>query len=110
MTRIYLDHAATTPLLPQAREAMLPWLTGEYGNPSSLHADGRRAKDAIDEAREILSKSLECLFAEVLFTSGGTEAANLAIVGAALANDNPAETVSCSARRNTTACFTRGPS
>lgn len=89
MTRIYLDHAATTPLLPQAREAMLPWLTGEYGNPSSLHADGRRAKDAIDEAREILSNRLDCLFAEVLFTSGGTEAANLAIVGSALANENP---------------------
>lgn len=90
MTRIYLDHAATTPLLPQAREAMLPWLEGGYGNPSSLHADGRKAKNAIDEAREILSQNLGCLFAEVLFTSSGTEAANMAILGAALANEDSA--------------------
>lgn len=82
--RIYLDHAATTPLCREAREAMLPWLTDSYGNPSSLHREGRHAKDAIDSARETLSKALGCLFAEVLFTSGGTEAANLAIVGAAL--------------------------
>jgi len=65
---------------------MAPWLDEGYGNPSSLHAEGRRAKDAIDSAREILSGALGCLFAEVLFTSGGTEAANLAIVGAALNN------------------------
>ncbi len=82
--RIYLDHAATTPLLPEAREAMLPWLAEGYGNPSSLHQEGRKAKDAIDQAREIISKSLGCLFAEVLFTSSGTEAANLAILGSAL--------------------------
>ena len=74
MHRIYLDHAATTPLLPEAREAMLPWLGEGYGNPSSLHEDGRRAKDAIDRAREIISGSLGCLFAEVLFTSGGSKA------------------------------------
>ncbi len=90
MNRIYLDHAATTPLLPEVREAMLPWLTDGWGNPSSLHEEGRRAKDAIDEAREILSEALGCLFAEVLFTSGGTEAANLAIVGTALANTDGA--------------------
>ena len=82
--RIYLDHAATTPLSVEAREAMLPWLTEGYGNPSSLHSEGRRAKDAIDSTREILSEALGCLFAEVLFTSGGTEAANLAIIGTAL--------------------------
>lgn len=86
MNRIYLDHAATTPLLPEARAAMEPWLAGEYGNASSLHEEGRRARAAIDEAREVLSSALGCLFAEVLFTSSGTEAANLAIVGAALAN------------------------
>jgi cysteine desulfurase len=85
--RLYLDHAATTPLLPEAREAMLPWLD-QFGNPSSLHAEGRAAKDAIDQAREILSDSLGCLFAEVLFTSSGTEAANLAILGAALNNSD----------------------
>lgn len=88
MNRIYLDHAATTPLLPEAREAMLPWLEGGYGNPSSLHEDGRRAKDAIDRAREIISGSLGCLFAEVLFTSSGTEAANLAIIGSVLNNSD----------------------
>ncbi len=82
--RIYLDHAATSPLLPEAREAMLPWL--DAGNPSSLHADGRKAKLAIDEAREIVSEAVGSLFAETLFTSGGTEGANLALVGAALAN------------------------
>jgi len=90
MRRIYLDHAATTPLAPEVREAMLPWL--DVGNPSSLHAEGRAAKDAIDAAREALSERLGCLFAEVLFTSGGTEAANLAIIGAALANEDPHRT------------------
>ncbi|MEA2552896.1 MAG: cysteine desulfurase [Fimbriimonadaceae bacterium] len=85
---MYLDYAATTPLLPEAAAAMQPWLQSNYGNPSSLHAEGRRAKDAIDEAREIVSTALGCLFAEVIFTSSGTEAANLAIIGAALANDN----------------------
>jgi len=85
--RIYLDHAATTPLSNAAREAMLPWLNS--GNPSSLYQEGRSAKDALDKARETLSEALGCLFAEVTFTSGGTEAANLAIIGAALANEDP---------------------
>lgn len=85
--RIYLDHAATTPLAPAVREAMLPWL--DAGNASSLHAEGRRAKDAIDAAREALSHRLGCEFGEVVFTSGGTEAANFAIVGSALANRDP---------------------
>ena len=89
MERIYLDNAATTPLHPKVAEAMLPWLRDGYGNPSSLHAEGRRAKDAIDAAREILSAQLGCLFAEVLFTGSGTEAANLALVGAALSNTDP---------------------
>lgn len=82
--RIHLDHAATSPLLPEAREAMLPWL--DAGNASSLYKEGREARDAIDRAREVLSARLGCLFAEVLFTSSGTEAANMAIIGAALAN------------------------
>ena len=69
---------------------MAPWLAGEYGNPSSLYEEGRRARAAIDEAREVVSGALGCLFAEVVFTSGGTEAANLAIVGAALANEDAA--------------------
>lgn len=86
MERIYLDHAATTPMLPEVAQAMEPWIGREFGNPSSLYAEGRAAKDAIDEARESVSESLGCLFAEVIFTSGGTESANLAILGTALAN------------------------
>lgn len=81
--RIYLDHAATSPLVPAAREAMIDWL--DAGNPSSLYAEGRRAKAAIDAAREIVSRSMGCEFGEVIFTSGGTEAANMAVLGSALA-------------------------
>lgn len=84
--RIYLDHAATTPLLAEARAVMLPWL--DSGNASSLYLEGRRAKNAIDSARESVSNALSCLFAEVLFTSGGTEGAVMAILGAALANED----------------------
>lgn len=84
--RIYLDHAATTPLRPEAAEAMREWLGPRFGNPSSLAEEGRRAKMAIDEARETVSAALGCLFAEVIFTSGGTEAANLALLGTALAH------------------------
>ncbi|MFQ3669461.1 MAG: aminotransferase class V-fold PLP-dependent enzyme, partial [Fimbriimonadaceae bacterium] len=83
--RIYLDHASTTPVLPEARAAMLPWLEAGFGNPSSLHAEGRRAREAIDEAREVVSGAIGSLFAEVLFTSSATEAANTAILGSALA-------------------------
>jgi cysteine desulfurase len=86
--RIYLDHAASTPLHPEAREAMRPWLERNWGNPSSQHAEGREAKEALDVAREIVSGALGCLFAEVLFTSGGTEAAATAILGPALANQD----------------------
>lgn len=82
MSRIYLDNAATTFLEPNVREAMEPWL--DCGNPSSLHSEGRRAKAAIDEARERLSNSLGCDFGEVIFTGGGTEAANFGVVGGAL--------------------------
>lgn len=86
MKRIYLDHAATTPIHPVALEAMQPWLREGFGNPSSLHAEGRKAKDALDKSREVLSQALGCLFAEIVFTSSGTEAAHLAIIGAALGN------------------------
>ncbi len=85
-SRIYLDHAATTPLCAEARDAMVPWLDREFGNPSSLYEEGRRAKEAIDAAREVVSSALGCLFGEVVFTSSGTEAANLALIGAAAAH------------------------
>lgn len=85
MRRIYLDHAATSPLLPEAREAMLDCLVRFSANPSSTHLEGQRSKRLIDEAREHVADALGCLFGEICFTSGGTEAANLAIVGSALA-------------------------
>ncbi|MBL8059615.1 MAG: cysteine desulfurase [Chthonomonas sp.] len=84
MERIYLDHAATTPLDPRVREAMLPWLS-EFGNPSSLSLEGRRARAAIDEAREISASRLGCLFGEVHFLASGTESCNLALLGCARA-------------------------
>jgi cysteine desulfurase len=77
----YLDHAATTPVRPQAAEAMAPWLTGRFGNPSGGHAVARAARQAIEEARDELAEVLGCLPRELVFTSGGTEADNLAIAG-----------------------------
>jgi cysteine desulfurase len=81
----YLDHAATTPLRPEAREAMEPYLGELFGNPSGVHAVSRRAKDAIEEARERLAAALGAAHPlEIVFTGGGTDADNLAIIGAAL--------------------------
>ncbi|MDP9250275.1 MAG: cysteine desulfurase, partial [Chloroflexota bacterium] len=82
---IYLDHAATTPLRPEVLSAMLPYLTDHFGNPSSIHADGRRARQGLDEARETLGRVLGAKPREVVFTSGGSEADNLALKGAAWA-------------------------
>ncbi|MBI3745889.1 MAG: cysteine desulfurase, partial [Chloroflexi bacterium] len=82
---IYLDHAATTPLRPEALEAMLPFLGAEFGNPSSPHAWGRRARLAVDEAHERIAAGLGAGAREIVVTSGGTEALNLAIKGAAWA-------------------------
>lgn len=78
---IYLDHAATAPLDPRVRETMLPYLGEDFGNPSSLHITGRRAKQALDDARDEIAKILHCRASEIIFTSGGTEADNLAILG-----------------------------
>ena len=82
---IYLDHAATTPLRPEALEAMLPYLTGEFGNPSSSHMFGRRARAALDEAHESVARRIGAEAREIVFTSGGTEALNLGLKGAAWA-------------------------
>jgi cysteine desulfurase len=82
---IYLDHAATTPLRPEALEAMLPFLGGTFGNPSSAHSYGRAARNALDEAHERLASALGGASREIVITSGGTEANNLAIKGAAWA-------------------------
>lgn len=81
----YLDHAATTPLRPEALEAMLPLLTTEFGNPSSPHAVGRRARAALDDARARFATSIGAQPREIVFTASGTEASNLAIKGAAWA-------------------------
>ena len=80
---IYLDYNATTPLCDQAREAMLPYLDRYFGNPSSVHAAGREARAAIDDARDKLAALLRAKPHELVFTSGGTESCNLAILGLA---------------------------
>ena len=82
---IYLDHAATTPLRPEALEAMLPLLGATYGNPSSPHSFGREARKALDEAHERIAARLNCGPRELVLTSGGTEALNLGLKGAAWA-------------------------
>jgi cysteine desulfurase len=81
MSFIYLDSNATTPIDPRVAEAMRPFLTGSFGNPSSAHAEGRRAKAALEEARGSVARCLGCLPDEVVFTSGGSESNNLAIRG-----------------------------
>ena len=83
--RIYLDYAATSPLDPRVVEAMLPHLTDVYGNPSSLHATGRHARRALEDAREQIAHTLQCRPTEILFTSGGTESDNCAVLGIARA-------------------------
>ncbi len=78
---IYLDYNATTPVRQEVLEAMLPYLTQHFGNPSSAHVYGQRARQAVERARDQLAAALGCKPQEILFTSGGTEANNLAIRG-----------------------------
>lgn len=80
---VYLDHAATTPLHPAVLEAMTPYLTASYGNPSTTYALGRAAADAVQRARRTVAGVLGCRLNEVVFTSGGTESINAAIKGVA---------------------------
>ncbi len=83
---VYLDHAATTPVRPEVLEAMLPYLTDQsFGNPSSAHRFGRAARAGIEQARRQIAEALGAEPSQVIFTSGGTEADNLSIVGASLA-------------------------
>lgn len=82
-TAIYLDHAASAPLRPEAREAMLPFLEGRYGNPSSAHRFGREARAALEDARASLARVIGAAPAEIVFTRAGTEADALAILGRA---------------------------
>ncbi|HJV09460.1 MAG TPA: cysteine desulfurase family protein [Acidimicrobiales bacterium] len=85
----YLDNAATTPMRPEAVEAMLPFLTERFGNPSGSHAVSREARKAVDEARDSVAQCLGARPAEVVFTGGGTEADNLAILGALAVRPGP---------------------
>jgi cysteine desulfurase len=89
MNRIYLDYSATTPLAPEVFEAMRPYFTEYFGNASSIHSFGRDAKVAIDTARETVAAALSAQPQEITFTSGGTEANNLAIFGAAQTFSEP---------------------
>ena len=84
MKKIYLDHNATTPLHPEVLQAMLPALRDNFGNPSSVHSFGRSARVQLDEARDKVASLIGAHSSEIIFTSGGTEANNLALLGVAL--------------------------
>ncbi|MBD0381749.1 cysteine desulfurase family protein [Paenibacillus sedimenti] len=86
MNPIYLDHAATTPVHPEVLEAMLPFYTAFFGNPSSTHSFGRATRTALNRFRDSMALSLGCLPAQLIFTSGGTESNNMAIFGVLNAN------------------------
>src|SRR5438105_6492283 len=81
MRRVYLDNNATTPVLPEVLEAVRPYFGEHFGNASSIHHHGQETRAAVERARESVAALLGCRPAEVVFTSGGTEADNLAIAG-----------------------------
>lgn len=88
MRRVYLDNNATTPVLPDVFEAMRPYFAEHFGNASSIHHHGQETRAAVERARETVSGLLNCRASEVVFTSGGTEADNLAIFGLAHSGDH----------------------
>src|SRR3990167_3730852 len=88
MKEVYLDHAAATPLDGEVFVAMQPFLTERYGNPSSFHTRGKEGKDALDAARASIAAVMNARADEILFTAGGTESDNLAILGVARAHAN----------------------
>ena len=79
--RVYLDYNATTPMAPEVLEAMLPYFSERFANASSIHSQGQRARMAIEDARDSVARLIGAKPAEIVFTSGGTEADNLAIFG-----------------------------
>ncbi|MED1863123.1 cysteine desulfurase family protein [Fictibacillus nanhaiensis] len=81
MKNVYLDHAATSPVHPEVIEEMIPFLTEHFGNPSSIHQYGRQTRKALDDARTMIAASIGASRNEIIFTSGGTESDNLAILG-----------------------------
>ena len=88
MRRVYLDNNATTPVLPEIFEAMHPWFGDHFGNASSIHHHGQESRAAVENARESVAKLLGCRASEIVFTSGGTEADNLALAGLVKAGDH----------------------
>ncbi len=88
MRRIYFDNSATTPVLPEVLEAMRPYFGERFGNASSIHHHGQETRSAVEGARASVAALLGCRPAEIVFTSGGTEADNLAIFGIAGAGDH----------------------
>ncbi|HEO65775.1 MAG TPA: aminotransferase class V-fold PLP-dependent enzyme, partial [Spirochaetes bacterium] len=84
--RIYLDHNATTPIDPEVREAMIPYMEGDYGNPSSIYSEGKKARMAVENARRSLGQLLNCTSRRIVFTGCGSEANNLVLKGVAFAN------------------------
>jgi len=88
MRRVYFDHAAASPLIPEVREAMMPYLEEDFGNPSSIHDWGDPAREAVDTARVQVAQLIGADAEEVIFTSSGTESNNFAVKGIALAQQN----------------------
>jgi len=83
MKRVYLDHSATTPVRPEVAQIVMEYMTDKFGNPSSVHSFGREVKAALDKAREQVAALINAQAEEILFTSGGTESDNMAVLGAA---------------------------
>ncbi|MQR95448.1 cysteine desulfurase family protein [Fictibacillus phosphorivorans] len=88
MKNVYLDHAATSPVHPEVIEEMIPFLIEHFGNPSSIHQYGRQTRKALDDARTMIATSIGASRNEIIFTSGGTESDNLAILGTVSALEN----------------------
>src|SRR5512143_2727524 len=88
MRRVYLDNNATSPLLPPVLEAMRPYFIEQFGNASSIHHHGQQTRAAVERARDSVAKLLNARPADIVFTSGGTEADNLAIFGVAGPGDH----------------------
>lgn len=97
MRKIYLDHSATTPVRKEVAEIMMEYLTGKFGNPSSIHSFGREAKEGLEKAREQVAHTLHADSREIIFTSGGTEADNLALIGMAFQNSDKGKHIITSA-------------
>jgi cysteine desulfurase len=99
--RVYLDYNATTPLAPEGLQAMMPYLTEAYGNASSIHSVGQRARAGVERAREQVAGLIGAREKEIVFTSGGTEADNLAIRGIVQASERAVKTGFWTRRRCT---------